>query len=157
MALAAALPLHSAWHSPLAGHGHLAAMAGVITRLRVAAAAPVARAALTSATVMAAGDALCQSIANHRQSKAVDWHRTARFSVIGLTLHGPLFFHGFRALDKHIGSAPTLRLVRAYPLLVLLEKQPIQLCAHQTLLCKCAKWLPRCPLLVVAEVLAHPS
>ena len=99
-------------------------MAGVMVRLRVAAAAPVARAALTSATVMAAGDALCQSIANHRQSKAVDWHRTARFSVIGLTLHGPLFYHGFRALDTHIGSAPTLRLVRAHLLQELLKKQP---------------------------------
>ena len=112
MALAAAV---LAWHSPLAEQDHLGAMAGVIARLRLAAAGPVARAALTSATVMAAGDALCQSIANHRQSKAVDWHRTARFSVIGLTLHGPLFYHGFRALDKHIGSAPTLRLVRAHP------------------------------------------
>ncbi|KAK9820968.1 hypothetical protein WJX81_002298 [Elliptochloris bilobata] len=36
--------------------------------------------------------------------------RNARFSVIGLTLHGPLFYHGFRALDTHIGAAPTLRL-----------------------------------------------
>ena len=108
-------------------------MAGVIARLRGATAAPVARAALTSATVMAAGDVFCQSIANHRQSKAVDWHRTARFSVIGLTLHGPLFYHGFRALDRHIGSAPTLRLVRAYPLVQVAGEAAFQHCAHKIL------------------------
>lgn len=53
------------------------------------------------------------SVANARShiSKANDWRRTARFGVIGLTLHGPYFLHGFRALDQRFGLAQDLKTV----------------------------------------------
>lgn len=54
---------------------------------------PVPRAALTSSTLMALGDVCCQCIQHKRQQQPlrVDVGRTARFSLIGLTLHGPFF------------------------------------------------------------------
>jgi hypothetical protein len=61
----------------------------MLSRLR-----PVHRAALTSATFMAAGDVMCQTItarrsggqATHAQFDPV---RTLRFAFVGLTFHGP--------------------------------------------------------------------
>ena len=40
-----------------------------------------------------------------------DWQRAARFGVVGLTLHGPFFFTGFRLLDRAFGSANSFRTV----------------------------------------------
>jgi hypothetical protein len=50
------------------------------------------RAGLVSGSVMAVADVVCQRISWKRQHEpfALDWARTARFSAIGLTLHGPL-------------------------------------------------------------------
>lgn len=110
----------------------------ILRRFSSAARQPLARAALTSAVVMTAGDVLCQVHTNQKRSHQlcghshssdiytrslpfpllncsacrVDWGRAARFGLIGLTLHGPLFYHGFRTLDTRIGAAPTLKLVR---------------------------------------------
>jgi protein Mpv17 len=63
---------------------------------------PLPRAALTSCALMAVGDGVCQCIqANRRQQQQdqkqhtplrLDLGRTAKFGVIGLTLHGPFFF-----------------------------------------------------------------
>jgi hypothetical protein len=95
------------------------------------------RAALTSGVLMGAGDCMCQAI-QRRQARQQqqqqqqhapgkggkpaaaaaaarhDWARTARFAVIGLTLHGPFFLVGFRALDRVFGTGPGFRLVRDY-------------------------------------------
>ncbi|WIA41794.1 hypothetical protein OEZ86_009126 [Tetradesmus obliquus] len=43
------------------------------------------------------------------QPVRVDVARAARFGVIGLTLHGPLFFKGFQWLDGKFGTAKTLQ------------------------------------------------
>ncbi|EFJ47454.1 hypothetical protein VOLCADRAFT_92190 [Volvox carteri f. nagariensis] len=75
--------------------------------------APVVRAGVTSCIVMQAGDILCQSIQRRNKSGALDWgahdwKRTARFGLIGLTLHGPFFLWGFRMIDERFGPAKTL-------------------------------------------------
>lgn len=78
---------------------------------------PLPRAALTSGTLMAVGDACCQCIQQkraqhtqqHPQPIKLDVQRTLRFSVIGLTLHGPFFFKGFQWLDSYFGKAATFR------------------------------------------------
>lgn len=72
---------------------------------------PIHRAALTSCSLMALGDAACQAIQcqRNRQPVRVDVARAARFGVIGLTLHGPLFFKGFQWLDGKFGTAKTLQ------------------------------------------------
>lgn len=81
----------------------------MLSRLR-----PVHRAALTSATFMAAGDVMCQTItarrsggqATHAQFDPV---RTLRFAFVGLTFHGPFFFKGFQILDDRFGTRADLR------------------------------------------------
>jgi protein Mpv17 len=65
---------------------------------------PVVRAALTSATVMAAGDALCQALRANAAGRplslsTLDAASSARFGLVGLTLHGPYFLRAFRWLD----------------------------------------------------------
>ncbi len=53
---------------------------------------PIARAGLTSATLMAVSDMACQTVQQRMAGRRaqLDLHRTARFSLIGLTMHGPL-------------------------------------------------------------------
>lgn len=73
---------------------------------------PMVRAALTSGTVMAAGDAMCQTIRHRFAGKRdikIDLAQSARFGLVGLTLHGPFFFYGFRWLDTAFGTNATLR------------------------------------------------
>jgi protein Mpv17 len=86
--------------------------------LHVLASRPTLKAALTSGIVMTAGDALCQVIRNHNNSPPLyisssnpswQWQQSLRFGIIGLTLHGPFFFRGFRWLDTTFGSSPTLK------------------------------------------------
>ena len=68
---------------------------------------PLLKASLTSGTVMACGDMLCQKI---RQPKnPVNWPQTSRFAIIGATLHGPYFFKGFRWLDTRFGTSNSLQ------------------------------------------------
>lgn len=72
---------------------------------------PVVRAAVTSCTVMAAGDCLCQAIQHRgaaRKQIQHDWQRTGRFGLVGLTLHGPFFLAGFQLLDGYFGNTKTL-------------------------------------------------
>eukprot|EP01023_Acetabularia_acetabulum_P019280 TRINITY_DN19801_c0_g2_i1.p3 TRINITY_DN19801_c0_g2~~TRINITY_DN19801_c0_g2_i1.p3 ORF type:complete len:210 (-),score=9.08 TRINITY_DN19801_c0_g2_i1:522-1061(-) len=71
---------------------------------------PVAQAALTSAVVMGCGDLVCQAIQQRNKRVQFDWNRSYRFAVVGLTLHGPFFYFGFRALDSYMGAARTLRI-----------------------------------------------
>ena len=86
---------------------------------------PVAKAAVTSGTVMLVGDVTCQALQGRKSSphahqgqsswslRTNDWARSARFGLVGLTLHGPFFLHGFRWLDTaltpRIGTAVSLR------------------------------------------------
>lgn len=61
---------------------------------------------------MAIGDCTCQCIQHRlvkKQQQQLDWGRTAKFAVIGLTLHGPYFFKGFELLDAKFGTAATFR------------------------------------------------
>eukprot|EP00803_Ostreobium_quekettii_P001501 evm.model.scf_686.1 EVM.evm.TU.scf_686.1 scf_686:21821-24316(-) len=82
-------------------------------RVRSALGTPLAKASLTSSFVMAAGDAACQAIqrdaagATSQQCRS-DWLRTARFSAVGLTLHGPSFHYSFQLLDRLLGTATTV-------------------------------------------------
>lgn len=66
-----------------------------------------------SATCMAAGDALCQSLQRRRVAPRPphDWARTARFAATGALLHGPFFFAGFKWLDARFGTARDVRVV----------------------------------------------
>ncbi|GAX84929.1 hypothetical protein CEUSTIGMA_g12350.t1 [Chlamydomonas eustigma] len=61
--------------------------------------APVLKAAVISSTVMSAGDILCQKIQKRSAMAVVDLNRTSRFALVGLTMHGPFFYHGYRWLD----------------------------------------------------------
>lgn len=38
----------------------------------------------------------------------LDLERARNFGIIGLTIHGPFFFHGFKALDTYMGPAQSL-------------------------------------------------
>jgi len=86
---------------------------------------PIARAAITSGSIMACSDALCQTIISKsaasrdaasklkssRQSEPfkLDIGQSARFGLVGLTLHGPWFYYGFRWLDNTFGTTTTLK------------------------------------------------
>lgn len=41
----------------------------------------------------------------------LDARQTARFALVGATLHGPFFYQGFKWLDATLGPAATLRTV----------------------------------------------
>eukprot|EP00878_Enallax_costatus_P000422 GHUV01000512.1.p1 GENE.GHUV01000512.1~~GHUV01000512.1.p1 ORF type:complete len:189 (+),score=54.40 GHUV01000512.1:193-759(+) len=73
---------------------------------------PIHKAALTSCSLMALGDVACQAISCKAARKPlhIDLARAGRFGIIGLTLHGPLFFKGFGWLDRQFGAAQTLKL-----------------------------------------------
>mmetsp|Transcript_11397 Transcript_11397/g.41712 ORF Transcript_11397/g.41712 Transcript_11397/m.41712 type:complete len:212 (-) Transcript_11397:297-932(-) len=86
------------------------------------------KASCTSAVVMSVGDLACQSIVKYRSrdggsvnmsgrtssnrtgssDQGYDLARIARFGVTGLVLHGPTFFHGFRAVDRLFGASTSL-------------------------------------------------
>ncbi len=62
---------------------------------------PIARAAAFSSVVMFAGDVARQAIVQgHLDRDSWDWKSSARFAVIGATLHGPYFLIGFGLMDK---------------------------------------------------------
>lgn len=42
--------------------------------------------------------------------RRVDWRQTARFGAVGLTLHGPFFYNGFRWLDARFGPSGNLKM-----------------------------------------------
>lgn len=45
--------------------------------------------------------------------RRLNWRQSARFGLVGLTLHGPFFYSGFRWLDSRFGTAATLQKVRS--------------------------------------------
>jgi len=73
---------------------------------------------LLSASIMTVADVATQFLVEKRQFPGrddVDRHydpsRTGRWAIVGLTLHGPYFFHAFRMLDRHFGPATSLPVV----------------------------------------------
>jgi len=72
------------------------------------------KAGVTSGTIMTVADVLAQGLETNgfraaREGEAAadcDWGRTARFALVGLTLHGPYFQAGFAKVDAFFG--PTL-------------------------------------------------
>lgn len=90
--------------------------------------AAMARAAVTSGTMMALGDVLFQCANQQQQRKeraaaaggkggakrllsGVDLERTARFALIGATLHGPFFCVGLSWIDRCFPGAASPKVV----------------------------------------------
>lgn len=76
----------------------------------------VARAGFQSGTIMAAADVFTQTVIEGSGNAAaaaeeVDWPRTGRWAIAGLTIHGPFFFLGFRRVDQYFGAATSLKIV----------------------------------------------
>lgn len=83
------------------------------------------RSGLQSASIMTIADVATQLLVEKRQfpgrddvdrsSQGIVQHyepsRTGRWAIVGLTLHGPYFFHAFRMLDRHFGPATSLSVV----------------------------------------------
>lgn len=49
----------------------------------------------------------------HSVVQDLDFQRTLRFALVGLTLHGPYFLHGFRWLDATFGPSKSLQIAVA--------------------------------------------
>jgi hypothetical protein len=73
---------------------------------------PLLKAAATSSFLMAVGDVACQTLQQPVAKRKIDWSRTARFAVVGATLHGPFFYTGMQLLDLRFGTAQTLKTVK---------------------------------------------
>ncbi|KAH7624485.1 putative PXMP2/4 family protein 4 [Nannochloris sp. 'desiccata'] len=67
---------------------------------------PLLKAALTSSSVMCAGDAMFQAIRckTANQDIQIDLKESLRMALIGFTLHGPLVYSSFRWVDKSVGA-----------------------------------------------------
>ncbi|KAF4677769.1 hypothetical protein FOL47_010362 [Perkinsus chesapeaki] len=68
------------------------------------------KAGLQSGTVMLVGDAVAQTLMG---TEAYSPERSARFALVGCTLHGPYFFLTFRQLDRYFGPAVNIRTILA--------------------------------------------
>jgi Mpv17 / PMP22 family len=72
------------------------------------------QAGIQSGTIMSVADVTTQWLVEVRdfsEGGAYDIHRTLRWTVAGLTLHGPYFFLGFSYVDKVVGPATSLKVV----------------------------------------------
>eukprot|EP00128_Syssomonas_multiformis_P008974 Colp12_sorted_trinity150504_noHs@2168 len=73
---------------------------------------PMLKAALTSGSVMALGDILCQTVDQaDKAEKTIDLARTTRFGIVGFCLHGPYFYKALQQLDVRFGTARNLSTV----------------------------------------------
>lgn len=92
------------------------ALQQMLRHVRSTPATAFAKGFATSASMLAIGDLLCQGIQKGGvKALASDWDakRTARFGLIGLTLHGPTFFTGFRCVDGFYGhSTATIQVLK---------------------------------------------
>jgi hypothetical protein len=69
---------------------------------------------LQSATIMSLADVTTQWLIEGKDfshKRSWDMHRTMRWTLAGLTLHGPYFFVGFSYIDKLVGPAVSLKVV----------------------------------------------
>ena len=58
---------------------------------------------------VAKGDVICQKLQKRNVMAPVDISRTLRFSVVGLTMHGPFFLYGYRWLDTFASGPPSFK------------------------------------------------
>jgi len=67
---------------------------------------PLLKAALTSASIMSAGDAMFQAIRckGANEEIKIDLKESSRMALIGFTLHGPFNFVCFRWVDRIFGT-----------------------------------------------------
>ncbi|CAJ1910410.1 unnamed protein product [Cylindrotheca closterium] len=70
-----------------------------------------ARAGAQSGTIMTLADMGTQLFVEGETKDEYSVERTLRWTVVGLTLHGPYFLAGFSMLDKQFGAATSLRIV----------------------------------------------
>jgi hypothetical protein len=83
----------------------------------------LAKAGMQSGSIMCVADFVTQIVVEGRAldpqqheegattTKSYDAHRTARWALAGLTIHGPYFFWGFSRVDGYFGAATSLRVV----------------------------------------------
>jgi hypothetical protein len=71
------------------------------------------RAGLQSGSIMSVADVATQLAVEGKTltEGSYDWKRTLRWTLAGLTLHGPYFFVGFSIVDKRLGAATTWKVV----------------------------------------------
>jgi protein Mpv17 len=70
------------------------------------------RAGVQSGSIMSVADVATQLFVEGKSlSNDYDLTRTLRWTVAGLTLHGPYFFVGFSMVDKRFGAVTTLKAV----------------------------------------------
>jgi protein Mpv17 len=70
------------------------------------------QAGLQSGTIMGVADVATQLVDDdHRHNNSWDYVRTIRWSVVGMTLHGPYFAAGFARLDAIFGASTTMAVV----------------------------------------------
>ena len=67
-------------------HNPLKKMAAAVAQPRMN---PILRASLTSASLMAIGDVVCQKVQGNSITARVDWARVCRFGLVGAMVHGP--------------------------------------------------------------------
>ncbi|KAJ3311314.1 hypothetical protein HDV04_004122 [Boothiomyces sp. JEL0838] len=63
-------------------------------------------AAFTSGSLYVVGDLINQTV--FTPHKHIDWQQSAKFALIGFTLHGPYFWAGFKFLDRMFGMAKAM-------------------------------------------------
>lgn len=68
-----------------------------------------ARSGAQSGTIMTLADIGTQVFVEGKKKDEYSVERTLRWTVTGLTLHGPYFWAGFRWLDSQFGATSTLR------------------------------------------------
>ena len=68
------------------------------------------RSALIAGASLATGDLIMQGI-EYNRGEIKEWnvYRTARFGIVGLTLHGPYFHIGFGLVERVIGKGAGVR------------------------------------------------
>ena len=72
----------------------------------------VFKSGLQSATIMSAADIVTQWLVENKEFPSeYDVKRTLRWTLAGISLHGPYFFVGFTMIDKRVGPATTMTAV----------------------------------------------
>lgn len=71
------------------------------------------RSGLQSGTIMSVADVCTQLGVEGKSTDEYNPHRTLRWTVAGLTMHGPYFYMGFALLDRQFGAATSFRTVAA--------------------------------------------
>ena len=92
---------------------------------------------------MGAGDVVRQRL----QDQPTDWTSVARFALIGATLHGPFFLHGFRFVDRMGSVVHAGTFLKSRP--VLLKTLVAQFTIFPTFIClfyAYTAWLEQSPL-----------